>query len=227
MPILKCSTRRSPTPSTTTASPPDELFVSACFADEGPTLQALPSPCPWPRRSHPQAHLPRHDHRRAATRPTELERAASARRRAAAAADARQPPPVAAPARAAQPQVRRGAAETRPSSDEVDDDDRRRDAAAESTDEVGRRGRPTTPRRPQPTRSTEADDRPRSTPRRDDDRRADDAMPTTRRGRLMGQKVNPYGFRLGVTTDWKSRWFATARSTSTTSSRTGRSATSS
>jgi small subunit ribosomal protein S3 len=27
-------------------------------------------------------------------------------------------------------------------------------------------------------------------------------------GALMGQKVNPYGFRLGVTTDWKSRWFA-------------------
>ena len=25
----------------------------------------------------------------------------------------------------------------------------------------------------------------------------------------MGQKVNPYGFRLGITTDWKSRWFAT------------------
>ena len=25
----------------------------------------------------------------------------------------------------------------------------------------------------------------------------------------MGQKVNPYGFRLGVTTDWRSRWFAT------------------
>jgi len=24
----------------------------------------------------------------------------------------------------------------------------------------------------------------------------------------VGQKVNPYGFRLGVTTDWKSRWFA-------------------
>jgi len=24
----------------------------------------------------------------------------------------------------------------------------------------------------------------------------------------MGQKVNPYWFRLGVTTDWKSRWFA-------------------
>ena len=25
----------------------------------------------------------------------------------------------------------------------------------------------------------------------------------------MGQKINPYGFRLGITTDWKSRWFAT------------------
>ncbi|MBD31441.1 MAG: 30S ribosomal protein S3 [Acidimicrobiaceae bacterium] len=24
----------------------------------------------------------------------------------------------------------------------------------------------------------------------------------------MGQKVNPYGFRLGITTDWKSRWYA-------------------
>ena len=32
---------------------------------------------------------------------------------------------------------------------------------------------------------------------------------TTPRTRTdMGQKVNPYGFRLGVTTDWKSRWFA-------------------
>jgi small subunit ribosomal protein S3 len=25
----------------------------------------------------------------------------------------------------------------------------------------------------------------------------------------MGQKINPYGYRLGVTTDWKSRWFST------------------
>jgi small subunit ribosomal protein S3 len=24
----------------------------------------------------------------------------------------------------------------------------------------------------------------------------------------MGQKVNPFGFRLGITTDWKSRWFS-------------------
>ena len=24
----------------------------------------------------------------------------------------------------------------------------------------------------------------------------------------MGQKINPHGFRLGITTDWKSRWIA-------------------
>jgi small subunit ribosomal protein S3 len=24
----------------------------------------------------------------------------------------------------------------------------------------------------------------------------------------VGQKINPHGFRLGITTDWKSRWFA-------------------
>ena len=24
----------------------------------------------------------------------------------------------------------------------------------------------------------------------------------------MGQKVNPHGFRLGITTEWKSRWYA-------------------
>jgi small subunit ribosomal protein S3 len=30
----------------------------------------------------------------------------------------------------------------------------------------------------------------------------------------MGQKVNPYGFRLGVTTDWKSRWFSDREYTS-------------
>jgi small subunit ribosomal protein S3 len=27
----------------------------------------------------------------------------------------------------------------------------------------------------------------------------------------MGQKVNPYGFRLGVTTDWKSKWIASRK----------------
>ena len=41
----------------------------------------------------------------------------------------------------------------------------------------------------------------------------------------MGQKVNPYGFRLGVTTDWKSRWFAEDKEYTDSSSRTGRSVT--
>ncbi|MGH3442070.1 MAG: 30S ribosomal protein S3, partial [Nitriliruptorales bacterium] len=27
----------------------------------------------------------------------------------------------------------------------------------------------------------------------------------------MGQKIHPYGFRLGVTTDWRSKWFADKR----------------
>ena len=44
----------------------------------------------------------------------------------------------------------------------------------------------------------------------------------------MGQKVNPYGFRLGITTDWKSRWIADEQGVhATSSSRTGRSATTS
>ena len=37
------------------------------------------------------------------------------------------------------------------------------------------------------------------------------AKPGTQKRRgdqLMGQKINPYGFRLGVSTDWKSRWFS-------------------
>ena len=40
---------------------------------------------------------------------------------------------------------------------------------------------------------------------------------------LMGQKVNPHGFRLGITTDFKSRWFAD-KQYATTSRKTSRSA---
>ena len=29
-----------------------------------------------------------------------------------------------------------------------------------------------------------------------------------REKRIVGQKVHPYGFRLGVTKTWRSRWFA-------------------
>ncbi|RIE11036.1 30S ribosomal protein S3, partial [Candidatus Cryosericum odellii] len=27
----------------------------------------------------------------------------------------------------------------------------------------------------------------------------------------MGQKVHPYGFRLGITQDWESKWFASKK----------------
>src|SRR5207247_2667441 len=30
----------------------------------------------------------------------------------------------------------------------------------------------------------------------------------TRKKKIMGQKTHPYGFRLGVTKPWRSRWFA-------------------
>ena len=41
-------------------SDPEELFVSACFADEGPTLKRFAPACPRPCHPHPQAHLPHH-----------------------------------------------------------------------------------------------------------------------------------------------------------------------
>ena len=27
----------------------------------------------------------------------------------------------------------------------------------------------------------------------------------------MGQKINPYGFRLGITTDYRSKWFTNSQ----------------
>ena len=45
---------------------------------------------------------------------------------------------------------------------------------------------------------------------------------------LMGQKINPYGFRLGITTDWKAQVVRRReRSTRRTCTRTSRSATTS
>ena len=60
-----------------------------------------------------------------------------------------------------------------------------------------RRARPRP--RPKPTRRRSA----KPTRMTDDRRRRKPA-----RSKQMGQKVNPYGFRLGITTDWKSRWIA-------------------
>ena len=52
--------------------------------------------------------------------------------------------------------------------------------------------------------------RPRAAerPRRGDDGGRHRRASRPEESEVMGQKVNPYGFRLGITTDWKSRWFA-------------------
>ena len=42
----------------------DELFVLACYADEGPTLRRFRPARPRPGDAHPQAHVPRHGDRR-------------------------------------------------------------------------------------------------------------------------------------------------------------------
>ena len=86
---------------------PDELFVKACFADEGPTLKRFTPAGPWPRQPHQQAHLPHHDRGRPSRRRPprgrpgprgQAHRRPAARRRVAAAA---QPPPAAGPASSA------------------------------------------------------------------------------------------------------------------------------
>ena len=108
--------------------------------------------------------------------------------------------------------------------DEVDADRGRRRAEAERRARSTRRPRSTRPRQP-----TTPSERPSERPRPRRRRRRDEPTPSEdseRRSEVMGQKVNPYGFRLGITTDWKSRWFAEDEGVhATASSRTGRSAT--
>ena len=175
-----CSTRPSPTPSTTTARSADELFVSACFADEGPHAQALAAPCPGPGHPHPQAHLPHHgDREPAARRPSS--RARRAKQAAEPAAAGRRAAAAARPAAAAASGA--GAARGRAdaaAADERTTHDRRPRAAIDGrtprtpTDEPSR----TTPStRPRPTRPST------TTPSADDEAAADDrrrrATPTT------------------------------------------------
>ena len=165
----------------------------------GTDAQAVAPPRPRPRHAHPQAHVPHHDHReppvRGAARAAPAARGRVAGRAAPAAAPAApRPSPVAARVAKSREQRRphehdhdRRARPRRATTDEEHDEP----VAEDVVEDVGRRGatrwRPRSRSRPP---RTETDDR---------------------RGRgqeVMGQKVNPYGFRLGVTTDWKSRWFA-------------------
>ena len=193
----------------------------------GPDAQALAAPCPRPGHPHPQAHLPHHDHREPHARGAARAAAGRATRPAvAAAAVAARPagsrPPVASAWPAAEPRPPKLPSRTTTTTIEEhehdhDHDEDRATRSSPTTVEVersrARRGR----RRRCTVEADEADE-------------ADAAeTPTTRRGsrgrpleadddegtedEVMGQKVNPYGFRLGVTTDWKSRWFADRRST--------------
>ena len=53
--------------------------------------------------------------------------------------------------------------------------------------------------------------RPRARPRRqgrEDVEQSDDRCARARGDRLMGQKTNPIGFRVGINRTWDSRWFA-------------------
>ena len=187
------------------ASPADELYVVACLADEGPTRKRGQPARPRPLLPDPQAHLAHHDHGRPLHDATSSTRRAP--RRAAAAAPRRQVAAVAErraqPRRAeaaepgARPRSRSRSTTTTTITSTTDEP---------SVDEVASRPEPSRPKPP-----TQADGKPTED---DVDGPSDETTPTRRRrsrkrgGLVMGQKVNPYGFRLGITTDWKSRWIA-------------------
>ena len=163
-----------------------------------------------------RSSLARYERRRARARAGAATRRPGAARRPRSAAGAERVRRVAAAPRA--PTSTTTITTTITSTTTTDDAPR----STRSTERRGRRGRRAD--------DAEVDDDAEPTP-------SDDAeAPTTRRrrptkpddgeGRVMGQKVNPYGFRLGITTDWKSRWIAEARGVhASSSSRTGRSAT--
>ena len=208
------SRRPSPTRRTTTRCPP----TSSSSRPATPT-RARPSSAgargPWPGHPHPQADLPHHRHREPV-----LRRAAR-----------RDPPPRgrqgrwpgrAGRGRDAAASRRRRVARSRgeeatteaPAAEDVEETTEGAPATGRPSPRPPARSRRTPPRRrsprPSPRRAptTRSSRRPRPTPQRKDGRRRRRCRRRDRGAGLMGQKVNPYGFRLGVTTDWKSRWFA-------------------
>ena len=173
---------------------PETLYVSACFVDEGMTIKR------WQPRARGRATRIRKRtchitvivspyRRRRARAPSRPRR--GPRRSAAPAAPA--PPPRPAPP--ASPAAAAAAAPSRATEPITT-------RSADDADVETPTSRPKTP-----TDELAAE----TVPRRPTDRRgdcrmsdeADDARRRRGRGIVMGQKVNPYGFRLGVTTDWK------------------------
>ena len=249
----------SPTRSTTTCQDADELYVVACFADEGPTLRRFRPRARGratrinKRTCHITVIVARMSDDRLAIIQARAERAGAAGGR---------PQSSAASRRARVERSRqRGAPETPRAATR---DARRRDDATPSTTgrPSERRGRSSPASGPAASQPLE--DGGGAGGLRDQGQRRLDALPragsryykatkaevwfdsvesaeaagfskpgakteadeaeqTTRcrrpaaprrgrRGRrggqVMGQKINPYGFRLGITTDWKSRWFS-------------------
>ena len=242
---------------------PNELFVSACYADEGPTLKR------WRPRARGRAtrirkrtcHITlivsRMDARELEQRRARTEAAVGrggVRRDAAEARRAR-----VAKSRAARAErehdhdhegadhthdedgnvvpiedveVDEAAAEEIPGEPTEDTIEQAEEAQAEDlTDEVLEQAEADNPAEPEEAveaaveeaaeeAQDESDEGPRLRRRQPEQRKTLTRMPRQRgvaEGRrpteqqetqLMGQKVNPYGFRLGVTTEWKSRWFA-------------------
>ena len=76
---------------------PEELYVSACYADEGATMKRWRPRARGPGHPDPQADLPHHRHREPAARPTSSNCAAGAWRRSAPTARAGSTPRGAGP----------------------------------------------------------------------------------------------------------------------------------
>ena len=229
---------------------PDELFVKACFADEGPTLKRFTPRARGrgnrinKRTCHITIVLARLDDARLeVVQAREAKRTAAGRRRPAAGG-------TTASRRARVERSRQRAAEARPAArsataklkeETARTSDRCRVAdgayAAEGDEQpegfeikgnadsmlyhvpgtrTTTRPRPSsgstptrTPKKPPAFRNRNLDSETAEPGGEGRQRRPTATDGEENGGRTDGpEKVNPYGFRLGITTDWKSRWFS-------------------
>ena len=216
--ILKCLESAIANAEANDGIPADQLEVAACYADEGPTLKR------WRPRARGRATRIRKRtcHITVIVGRIDPERLAILRERESS--------PTSSGGRAAEARrqrvlrSRQAKAERRAEEDHDHDHDHDHDdeavtedvateAVATSTDETATDDEATMRRRGRDRRDGRPDHRRDEHRRPQPGRRCDRhrRRRCRRRGQLMGQKVNPYGFRLGVTTDWKSRWFADRR----------------